>query len=94
MKRTIHAVDLFCGAGGASVGLRRACEALGLDFTLLAINHWDTAIKTHMSVGLDTFAGVYCRSCRHIHAMPIPAYVKTPRMCAKCGARWPECGHD
>lgn len=46
--KTIQAVDLFCGAGGASVGLRRACEALGLRFKLLAINHWDTAIKTHM----------------------------------------------
>jgi DNA (cytosine-5)-methyltransferase 1 len=46
--KTIYAADLFCGAGGASVGLRRACEALGLRFKLLAINHWPQAIKTHM----------------------------------------------
>lgn len=46
--KTIHAVDLFCGAGGASVGLRRACEALGLNLDLLAINHWPIAVQTHM----------------------------------------------
>jgi DNA (cytosine-5)-methyltransferase 1 len=43
----IRAVDLFCGAGGASTGFVRACEALGLAYDLTAINHWDTAIDTH-----------------------------------------------
>lgn len=43
----IRAVDLFCGAGGTSTGLLRACERLGLDLDLLAINHWPTAIDTH-----------------------------------------------
>jgi len=46
--KTIIAADLFCGAGGASVGLRRACEALGLGLDLLAINHWPVAVQTHM----------------------------------------------
>lgn len=39
-RRIIHAVDLFCGAGGTSSGLRRACDDLGVDLRLLAINHW------------------------------------------------------
>lgn len=47
--RTITAADLFCGAGGASTALRRACSALGLGVDLLAINHWPTAIETHSS---------------------------------------------
>lgn len=46
--KTIFAADLFCGAGGASVGLRRACEALGLGLDLVAINHWPKAVQTHM----------------------------------------------
>ena len=46
-KVAIHVVDLFCGAGGTSSGLKKACEELGLELDLLAINHWETAIKTH-----------------------------------------------
>jgi len=45
--RTIHAADLFCGAGGTSTGLARACTELSLGLDLLAINHWDVAIQTH-----------------------------------------------
>lgn len=43
----IRAADLFCGAGGASTGLARACEALGERVELLAVNHWDLAVETH-----------------------------------------------
>ena len=43
----ISAVDLFCGAGGSSTGLIEACDELGVKLQLLAINHWDVAIKTH-----------------------------------------------
>lgn len=46
MKR-VYGADLFCGAGGSSSGLRDACAELGLPLDLLAINHWDVAIKTH-----------------------------------------------
>lgn len=46
MKK-ILAADLFCGAGGASTGFIRACNALGLEYELLAINHWQTAVDTH-----------------------------------------------
>lgn len=47
MGKTIKAADLFCGAGGASVGFRRACKHLGLNTELLAINHWLVAVETH-----------------------------------------------
>jgi site-specific DNA-cytosine methylase len=45
--KKILAADLFCGAGGASTGFIRACELLGIDYELLAINHWQTAVDTH-----------------------------------------------
>lgn len=48
MKRPrIYAADLFCGAGGTSTGLRDACERLGAQLKLVAINHWELAIATH-----------------------------------------------
>lgn len=40
-------VDLFCGAGGASEGLKGACADQNRDLELLAINHWEVAIETH-----------------------------------------------
>lgn len=43
----IVAVDLFCGAGGFSEGLRQACEELGYDLRHAAINHWEPAVETH-----------------------------------------------
>lgn len=46
-RRSIRAADLFCGAGGTSKGLSRACEHLGHKLDLTAINHWPTAIATH-----------------------------------------------
>ncbi|MCY4510584.1 MAG: DNA cytosine methyltransferase [Acidobacteria bacterium] len=46
-QRTIKAADLYCGAGGTSRGLRLACERMGHDLRLTAINHWPKAIETH-----------------------------------------------
>jgi DNA (cytosine-5)-methyltransferase 1 len=45
--KTIHAVDLFCGAGGTSTGMLSAIEDLGWKPKLIAINHWNVAIDTH-----------------------------------------------
>lgn len=45
--KTVHAVDLFCGAGGTSTGLIHAVHDLGYKVKLTAINHWDIAIATH-----------------------------------------------
>ena len=46
-RKTVLAADLFCGAGGTSKGLRRACTRLGRELRLRAINHWPTAIESH-----------------------------------------------
>ena len=43
----IRAVDLFCGAGGTSSGLVRACTELGVKLKLVAVNHNPIAIDTH-----------------------------------------------
>ena len=43
----IVAVDLFCGAGGFSEGLRQACDDLGYGLAEAAVNHWDPAVQTH-----------------------------------------------
>jgi DNA (cytosine-5)-methyltransferase 1 len=45
--KTIRVADLFCGAGGASVGLVRAAKGLSLKVDLLAVNHWPRAVETH-----------------------------------------------
>ena len=45
--KTIHAADLFCGAGGTSQGFINACKKRGYEPKLLAINHWPRAIATH-----------------------------------------------
>lgn len=47
MKATLHAADLFCGAGGSSTGLARACAAADVRLELLAVNHWEVAVETH-----------------------------------------------
>ncbi len=46
MKK-IYGADLFCGAGGTSLGLEMACKEKGMTLDLLAINHWHIAIETH-----------------------------------------------
>ena len=44
--------DIFCGAGGSSIGL----VAAGLELKLAA-NHWDRAIETHSANFRDAGAG-------------------------------------
>ena len=51
--KTIHAADLFCGAGGTSTGLYKAADKLGLGVKLLAVNHWNIAIATHSANHLE-----------------------------------------
>lgn len=46
-RTPIIAADLFCGAGGSSTGLIKAANALGMKLNLLAVNHWQMAVKTH-----------------------------------------------
>ncbi len=40
------AVDLFCGGGGTSTGFAQSMEAQGREYSLLGINHWQTACDT------------------------------------------------
>lgn len=47
MTKTLAAADLFCGTGGSSTELTRACEEVGLRLKLIAVNHWDVAIQAH-----------------------------------------------
>lgn len=74
----IHVADLFCGAGGTSTGLLHACDELGLDPTLVAINHWDEAIATHqynhptaqhLCANLDNVDPVKVVPGRHLHLL-------------------------
>lgn len=41
--------DLFCGAGGSSTGAQKAIAEIGGEMDLVAINHWNTAVKTHQA---------------------------------------------
>lgn len=59
--KTLLAADLFCGAGGASLGFHRAAKALNIRTNLLAVNHWPMAIETHK---LNFPEGP---ECRHLH---------------------------
>lgn len=45
--KELHLADLFCGAGGTSTGAIEAGRALGFSVRLTAVNHNETAIKTH-----------------------------------------------
>ena len=40
-------LDLYCGGGGTSTGIKQACAELGFDYRLMGLNHWDKAIETH-----------------------------------------------
>ncbi len=43
----LYCADLFAGGGGFSTGVARACRRIGRTPELVAINHWDIAVKTH-----------------------------------------------
>lgn len=45
--KTIRVVDLFCGAGGSSSGMKRAVAHLGCKLHMTVINHWQQAVATH-----------------------------------------------
>ncbi len=40
-------VDMFCGAGGESQGIKWAAESANVNINMYAINHWEQAIETH-----------------------------------------------
>lgn len=40
-------VDMFCGAGGESCGIKHAADTANINISMFAINHWEQAIETH-----------------------------------------------
>lgn len=42
-------VDMFCGSGGESQGIKWSAEKAGLEIETFAINHWARAIETHQA---------------------------------------------
>ena len=42
-------VDMFCGAGGESCGIKHAADKANLPISMYAINHWEQAIETHQA---------------------------------------------
>jgi len=84
--RRISAADLFCGAGGTSTGLGYACEALGLELDLLAVNHWDVAIATHSANHPD--ARHLCENLDSVDPRKLYPGGRLNLLCAS-----PECTH-
>jgi DNA (cytosine-5)-methyltransferase 1 len=85
-QKTIHAVDLFCGAGGTSSGLIQAVNGLGFSIKLTAINHWDVAIATH-SKNHDE-VDHYCQSIETINPTDVVPGGRLQLLVAS-----PECTH-
>jgi DNA (cytosine-5)-methyltransferase 1 len=85
-QKTIHAVDLFCGAGGTSTGLIDAVNGLGYAIKLTAINHWDVAIATHSKNHEDVEH--YCQSIETVNPTDV---IKGGRLQLLVAS--PECTH-
>ncbi len=86
MAKVIHAADLFCGAGGTSTGLYRACHSLGRRVDLVAINHWPIAIETHSANHPDAR-----HICARLDAVRPEEVVKSRRLNILVAS--PECTH-
>jgi len=86
MGRIIHAADLFCGAGGTSTGLYRACDHLDAEINLIAINHWTVAVETHKANHPDAR-----HICANIEAIDPREAVPSGRLDIMVAS--PECTH-
>ena len=84
--KLIHAVDMFCGAGGTSTGLALACRDAGIQVDLLAINHWQIAIDTHTAA--HPWARHLCASLDHVRPLDVVPKGRLHLMVAS-----PECTH-
>lgn len=79
----ISCTDLFCGAGGSSLG----AEAAGVSL-VMAVNHWDRAIETHQTNFHE--AAHDCRSVSDEHPSRYPStdvLWASPECTAWSGAR-------
>jgi hypothetical protein len=67
LSKIIHAVNLFCGAGGTSTWLEQACKALRVDGDLVAISHWTTVVNSHAKT---TLGRVTCACSEYFELRP------------------------
>lgn len=86
MRKTYTAVDLFCGAGGESEGLKQAAEKQEMSLVLTAVNHWERAIETHAAN--HPGAEHLCQSIEHIDPVKVVPGRRLDLLWAS-----PECTH-
>jgi DNA (cytosine-5)-methyltransferase 1 len=83
----IQAVDLFCGAGGTSSGILKACdERLRMPIHLTAVNHWQTAINTHTLN--HPRVNHICEPVENIHPLDLVKSGKLNLLAASCECRF------
>lgn len=83
----ILAVDLFCGAGGTSSGILKACdERLRVPIQLTAVNHWQTAINTH-TLNHPRVKHI-CEPVENIHPLDLIKGGKLDLLAASCECRF------
>lgn len=83
---TLEATDLFCGAGGSSLGLEFVCCPLcgrQLIKVTQALNHWDLAVQAHNENFPDADHDLH-----DVEVVPASRFRRTPLLWAS-----PECVH-
>lgn len=83
---TLEATDLFCGAGGSSLGLEFVCCPLcgrQLIKVTQALNHWDLAVQAHNENFPDADHDLH-----DVEVVPAARFRRTPLLWAS-----PECVH-
>lgn len=82
----INVVDLFCGAGGTSTGILKACDGLSLPVHLTAVNHWPTAVNTH-TLNHPRVTHM-CESVENLHPLDLVRNGKLDLLAASCECRF------
>ncbi len=92
-RKIIRGADLFCGAGGTTTGLRAACEVLGYELDLFAVNHWQIAVDTHRTNHRDLYQNpkrvIPSSACMEIDSVDPRIAVPGGRLDILCAS--PEC---
>ena len=82
----MNAVDLFCGAGGTSTGILRAAASLKRRISLVAVNHWRTAINSH-SLNQPSVAHI-CEPVENVHPLDLIKSGRLRLLAASCECRF------
>jgi DNA (cytosine-5)-methyltransferase 1 len=85
-RAALALVDLFCGAGGTSTGILKACDQLGLSANLIAVNHWTTAINTH-ALNHPTVRHI-CEPVENLHPLDLVKSGYLHLLAASCECRF------